>query len=74
MKHYLVTGRLWGDSEDTHLSLQMESREAAINAYIEYMWEAERLEEEDRAKLESNGQGVFVNGVFESETEIEEST
>lgn len=75
MKHYLVTGRMCGDDEDSHLALQIESRAAAVEAFVDWLWaEVGMLASYHRDQLEANGEGVFVNAVFESETEIKEAT
>jgi len=81
MKHYLVTGRICGDDEDTALCFQAESRHAAVDIYVELMWDLEltsftnpdeRLNA--RQAAERMDEGVFVNGVFVSDTPITEAT
>lgn len=81
MKHYLVTGRMCGDDEDTAKSFQAESRDEAINYYVRDMWELELTSFCDprerlnlRQQADGIGEGVFVNGVFVSDSPIEEAT
>ena len=72
MKHYLVTGRMCGDDEDTAKSFQAESRHDAVDIYVELMWEG--TDAETRDLFERTGEGVFINGIFVSDTPIEEAT
>lgn len=83
MKYYLVTGRMIGDDEDTTLTYDANSRDAAVAAYIEELWEKEKVlgysdpgepDAEWRARLEANGEGVVINGVFVSYAPIMEAT
>lgn len=75
MKHYLVVGRVCYDDEDTAYSYFCDSAELARQMYREQMHEDLRdngwsQEEVDRA--EANGEGVFINGVHESDTPIKQ--
>lgn len=74
MKYYLVTGRLFSEDADHLLLLRAESRAAAKAAFVEDIWDYKGIEAEDRARLESHGTAVLINGIFESEAEIKEST
>lgn len=76
MRFYLVTGRMIGDDEDTVLTPVANSRVEAIGAFIEEMWAMELGSlhfsgiEETRLNAEANGEGVVVNGVYESDSPI----
>ena len=82
MKHYLVIGRMCYDDEDTGSFFQVETKEEAVRLYAEEMWEqnfndgcytaAEKADA--RQLLEADGEGVFVIGVYESESPIMDAT
>lgn len=77
-KFYLVTGRMVGDDEDTTLTPIANSRAEAIEAYIEEMWAMELgscldTYTFDREQAEAIGEGVVVNGVYESNSPITEA-
>lgn len=74
MKYYLVTGRICGDDEDTSRRFLAESRDEAASAFEDLMWDLKGTSKEDRARLESCDMGVFINGVFASESPIEDLT
>ncbi len=82
MKHYLVMGRMCGDDEDCGLCVEAENRHDAVNIYVEDMWEvffndstdSAAQKAEVRRLAEANGEDVFINGIYESETPIKEST
>ena len=78
MRFYLVTGRMIGDDEDTVLTPVANSRIEAIGAFIEEMWAMELSScldsyTFDREQAEANGEGVVVNGVYESDSPITEA-
>jgi hypothetical protein len=80
MKHYLVTGRMCGDDEDTHSAIEAKSTTAAIKLYTNELWGYLKVNDfegmsakefrEHRKLEEANGGGVFINGVFVSDTPI----
>lgn len=70
MKHYLVTGRICGDAEDTTLTFMATSKQEAIDAYTSLMWSQDGSSQDERWLLEACDQGVFINGVFVSDSPI----
>lgn len=84
MNHYLVTGRMCGDDEDTHSTFEAKSKAAAIKLYTNELWDNLKVNDfsgmsakefrEYRKLEEANGEGVFVNGVFVSDTPIKDVT
>jgi hypothetical protein len=69
-----------GDDEDTGIAFQAGTLDEARSLYVEDMWERE-LEDTSgtpeglryRGMQEANGEGVFVNAVYESNSPIKES-
>lgn len=77
-KFYLVTGRMVGDDEDTILTPIANSRAEAVGLFIEEMWAMELSScldsyTFDREQAEAIGEGVVVNGVYESNSPITEA-
>ena len=70
LKHYLVTGRICGHDEDTTLTFMATSKQEAIDAYTSLMWSQDRASPEERWLLEACDRGVFINGVFVSDSPI----
>lgn len=73
MKHYLVIGRVCYDDEDTVLSFECGGAEEAETLYRAHMHDSLMsggATQEDVDRWEDNGEGVFINGVFESATPI----
>lgn len=70
MKYYLVTGRVCGDDEDTSLTFFCDTKEQAVTDYRETMWELDGTSKDERWLMEACDQGVFINGVFVSDTPI----
>jgi hypothetical protein len=75
VRFYLVTGRMIGDDEDTVLTPVANSRAEAIGLFIEEMWAMELgscldTYTFDREQAEAVGEGVVVNGVYESDSPI----
>lgn len=70
MSYYAITGRIWGDDEDTVLTLYADSKEEAINQFRHWMWEQDGSSQEDRDLLEANGEGVFINQILVSTSPI----
>ena len=82
--YWLVVGRMCGDDEDTALQFEHCTREDAINAFRDALWEDDTPElsysnalpgetnEQYRERVEANGEGVFINGVYASDSPIEQ--
>lgn len=76
--YWLVVGRVLGDDEDTVMKFENCTREQVVESFKESMWEMEfdyidSVERaEARAQAELLGAEVFINGVFASDSPIEE--
>ena len=71
MKHYLITGRILGDDEDTINTCQAESRKWAYEDFLVALRDG--MDEVEWNRIVSNGE-VFVNGFYVSDTPIREVT
>lgn len=70
-KYFAVTGRIPGDDEDTLLVFQVATREEALAAFDEAMWENEHDPEYSRESVrKEHGQTVFWNSVVVSDSPI----
>lgn len=74
LRHFLVVGRMCGDDEDTGITYHVKERHEAVALYVDEMWEMDGADTETRGLFERTGEGVFINGIYESETPIKEST
>lgn len=71
LKWFAVTGRLPGDDEDTLYVFNVATREDAIKAFEQAMYDNEVNPEETRESVfKEHGQYVFVNSIVSSDTPI----
>lgn len=65
MPHYIVTGRILGDDEDSMVILDCASTEEASRKFEVYMWENAEPKEPDEEQLDE----VIINYVVACETQ-----
>lgn len=74
LRYWAVTGRLPGDDEDTLCVFNVATRQEAIDAFEQAMYEAEIDPEETRERVfGEHGQYVFVNSIVVSDAPIQKA-
>lgn len=71
LKWFAVTGRIPGDDEDSCHVFHLATREDALNAFADAMWEGETEIDRDSV-MKEHGQPVFWNSIVASDTPITE--
>lgn len=75
LRYWAVTGRIPGDDEDSLYVFHVATREEALEAFAEAMWEDEPDAETARdAVIREHGQPVFWNSVVVSDSPIHEAS
>lgn len=70
MKHWIITGRLCGEEEDTAMVLTAELQLTAVTDFKWGLYEVAGMSEEEAASEEADGRGVFVNCIACSDSPI----
>lgn len=68
-RYYAVTGRICGRDEDEVHICEAASREEAAASAADAFWQLDN-KPEYRERAENNGEGVFINQVFMSDSPI----
>lgn len=80
LKHYLVSGRIWKDDENTIATFEATSRDDAVSQYLVMLYgdpETARLapHADDAAVIDTQDRtirGYYINCVYVSDAPIEE--